>query len=236
VTLLLVAVGLLAGLAGPAAYAASAATSRTNGTNPLAGPSSGGFGMGGPGGMRGGGQMPAAIRKMMEEGRFPGGRPPFGNTPPNGSAGPGGAGGSGAAGQRGGGPGGGGPGGMGGEVSSQLIAYLEKNRGGATWLLAVPSAQSASSIILQTGQPVIAMGGFTGSDPAMTVQKLQAYVKAGKLHYVMTGGGGPGGGGPGGGGSSAVTSWVAKNCTAVKPSAYGVSTSTQSNQTVYRCD
>jgi hypothetical protein len=120
VTVLLVAVGLLAGLAGPAAYAASAATSRTNGTNPLAGPSSGGFGMGGPGGMRGG-QMPAAVRKMMEEGRFPGGRPPSGNTPPNGSTRPGGAGGSGAAGQRGG-PGGGGPGGMGGEVSSQLIS------------------------------------------------------------------------------------------------------------------
>jgi 4-amino-4-deoxy-L-arabinose transferase-like glycosyltransferase len=115
-------------------------------------------------------------------------------------------------------------------VSSQLISYLEKNRDGATWLLAVPSAQSASSIIIQTGQAVIAMGGFTGSDPAMTVEKLQAYVKAGKLHYVMTGGAGPGGDG-----SSSVTSWVSKNCTALKPATYGVSTSTQSNQTVYRC-
>lgn len=124
-----------------------------------------------------------------------------------------------------------------GQVSSQLISYLEKNRGGATWLLAVPSAQNASSIILQTGQAVMAMGGFTGSDPAMTVAKLQAYVKAGKLHYVMTGGGGFGGG-PGGGGSSAVTSWVTKNCTAVKPATYGLTTSTQTGQTgqtVYRC-
>jgi 4-amino-4-deoxy-L-arabinose transferase-like glycosyltransferase len=231
VTVLLAAVGLLAGLAGPAAYAASAATGRTNGTNPLAGPSSGGFGMGGPGGMPGRGQMPAAVREMMREGRFPGGRPAFGNTPPNGSTQPGGTGtGTGGFGgaQRGG-PGGGGPGGR-DQVSSQLISYLEKNRDGATWLLAVPSAQSASSIILQTGQAVIAMGGFTGSDPAMTVAKLQAYVNAGKLHYVMTGGGGPGGEG-----SSSVTSWVSKNCTAVKPATYGVSTSTQSNQTVYRC-
>jgi hypothetical protein len=117
-----------------------------------------------------------------------------------------------------------------GQVSSQLISYLEKNRDGATWLLAVPSAQNASSIIIQTGQAVMDMGGFTGSDPAMTVEKLQAYVKAGKLHYVMTGGGGPGGDG-----TSSVTSWVAKNCTAVKPATYGVSTSTQSDQIVYRC-
>jgi hypothetical protein len=116
-----------------------------------------------------------------------------------------------------------------GQVSSQLISYLEKNRDGATWLLAVPSAQTASSIIIQTGQAVIAMGGFTGSDPAMTVTKLQAYVRAGKLHYVMTGGGGPGGGG------SSVTSWVSTNCTAVKPATYGVSSSSQTEQTVYRC-
>ena len=124
---------------------------------------------------------------------------------------------------------------MGGETSTQLSSYLKQHRDGATWLLAVPSAQNASSIILQTGLPVIAMGGFTGSDPAMTVQKLQAYVKEGKLHYVMTGGGGPGGGGPGGGTNSTVTAWVTKNCSAVSPSAYGGSTSGQTGQTIYRC-
>lgn len=48
-----------------------------------------------------------------------------------------------------------------------MIAYLEKHQGGATWLVAVSSAQEASSIILKTGRPVIAMGGFTGTDPAM---------------------------------------------------------------------
>jgi 4-amino-4-deoxy-L-arabinose transferase-like glycosyltransferase len=226
VTVLVAALGLVAGLAGPAAYAASAAVGRPNGSNPLAGPSSGGF-MGGPGGMPGRGQMPAAVREMMREGGVPGGSPPFGNappgsTPPGGSGGTGGSGGFRGAGQRGG------PDGM-GQVSSQLISYLEKNRDGATWLLAVPSAQTASSIIIQTGQAVIAMGGFTGSDPAMTVTKLQAYVRAGKLHYVMTGGGGPGGGG------SSVTSWVSTNCTAVKPATYGVSSSSQTEQTVYRC-
>jgi 4-amino-4-deoxy-L-arabinose transferase-like glycosyltransferase len=233
-TVVVAVLGLLAGLAGPAAYAASAAAGRSNGTNPLAGPASGGFGPGGPGGfgMGGpggpGGRMPEDVRKMMEEGRFPGGGRPPGGMP----------GASDASGRRGGAPGsggfGGGFGGPGGEVSSQLISYLQKHRDGATWLVAVARAPSASSIILQTGQPVIAMGGFTGNDPAMTVPRLQAYVKAGKLHYVMTGGGGPGGRG-----DDAVTSWVEKNCTAVQPSEYGASTSSaqsdQNAQSVYRC-
>ena len=44
------------------------------------------------------------------------------------------------------------------------------------------------------------MGGFSGSDPAMPVEKLQSLVASGQLRFVMVGGGGPGGGGPGGGG------------------------------------
>ena len=56
-----------------------------------------------------------------------------------------------------GGPGGfGGGGPRGGNVSSQMVRYLEENQGSATWLVAVSSAQSAGSLILQTGRPVIA--------------------------------------------------------------------------------
>jgi 4-amino-4-deoxy-L-arabinose transferase-like glycosyltransferase len=123
------------------------------------------------------------------------------------------------------------------EVSSQMVSYLEKNQNGATWLVAVSDSQTAASMILQTGRPVISMFGFTGSDHAMTAQKLQQLVKAGKLHYVMTGGGfgGGGRGGPGGGNSD-VTSWVTKNCTAVKASEYaGSSSSTQNGASLYRC-
>jgi hypothetical protein len=163
---------------------------------------------------------------------MPGEVPGGGTGRPNGDGGQGGF-----PGGRGGFPGGGGGfpggGGPGGEANTQLISYLQKNRGGATWLLAVPSAMSASSIIIKTGEPVMAMGGFTGSDPAMTVSKLQQYVKSGKLRFVMVGGGGPGGGG------SDVTTWVTKNCQAVKASEYGgTSTSSaqrQNSQGLYRC-
>ena len=125
--------------------------------------------------------------------------------------------------------------GMPGDVSGAMLTYLKNHRGGATWLVAVSNSQSAASIILQTGQPAISMFGFIGSDHAMTVQRLQQLVRAGKLHYVMVGGGGPGGGGFGGG-NSAVTSWVTKNCTAVKPADYGgSSSSTQTGGSLYRC-
>jgi len=86
----------------------------------------------------------------------------------------------------------------------------------ATWLVAVPSAQEASTIILLTGRPVIAMGGFTGGDPAMTVDELQRYVREGRLRYIILGGRM----GPGGGANSAVTAWVQKNGTAVSAGEY----------------
>ncbi len=138
-----------------------------------------------------------------------------------------------------GGPGGaGGAGGLGGEVSTQLISYLKAHRDGAAWLVAVQGSQEASGIILQTGGiPVMAMGGFTGTDAAPTVAQLEQYVKQGKLRYVLTGGrGGIGGGGFGGGGNGTVgaaVSWVEQNCSAVPASAYGGSAT--GAQALYRC-
>ncbi|MFC6899951.1 hypothetical protein ACFQGX_32265 [Nonomuraea dietziae] len=101
--------------------------------------------------------------------------------------------------------------GPGGGVSSALIAYLEQNQGTATWLVAVGSARQAAPIILETGEPVIAMGGFTGRDPALTVQGLKELVASGRLKYVMAD---DARGGPGRG-DSEVTDWVRATCAAV---------------------
>jgi 4-amino-4-deoxy-L-arabinose transferase-like glycosyltransferase len=132
----------------------------------------------------------------------------------------------------------------GGELAadSSLVSYLVENQGPAHWIVAVSGSQSAAAIQLAAGQPVMAMGGFTGSDPAPTLEQLKAYVANGELRYLLVGGrmGGPvgagpglvtlpsgpgagiqgaaGGFGPGGpdtGGSAAVLSWVASACTAV---------------------
>jgi 4-amino-4-deoxy-L-arabinose transferase-like glycosyltransferase len=102
-------------------------------------------------------------------------------------------------------------------VDSRLIAYLERNQGGARWLVAVGDAHSASAMILKTGRPVIAMGGFTGSDPAMTVGKLRRYVQDGRLRYVLTGDRM----GRGRDGGSEVTGWVRQNCAVVPAAEYG---------------
>ncbi len=66
----------------------------------------------------------------------------------------------------------------------------------------------------RTGDPVMAIGGFNGTDPTPSLAEFKADVAAGKIHYFVSsgGGGGFGGGGPGGPGasraSSAIASWV----------------------------
>jgi 4-amino-4-deoxy-L-arabinose transferase-like glycosyltransferase len=112
---------------------------------------------------------------------------------------------------------GGQPGGQpGGETAnSALVAYLKANQAGYFYLMAVSSANQASALALTTGEPVLATGGFSGTDPALTVAKLQALVATKQVRYILLGGGGPGGS------NADVTSWVQAHGTAVDASAYG---------------
>ena len=114
----------------------------------------------------------------------------------------------------GGGGGFGGPGGFGagpGAVDSDssavveetaLMKYLVANKGTAQYMVAVDGAQAAEPLILATGEPVMAMGGFNGSDDAPTLAEFQRMVAEKKIRFVLVGGagqGGPGGmPGPGG--------------------------------------
>jgi 4-amino-4-deoxy-L-arabinose transferase-like glycosyltransferase len=96
---------------------------------------------------------------------------------------------------------------------SALLDYLVANRGNARWIVAANSAQEAGSIELATGLPVMAMGGFTGSDPAPTADQLKAYVASGELRFVLVNSQGGAFGGFGGGfGGTDRTSWVMSNC------------------------
>ncbi|MFJ2236906.1 ArnT family glycosyltransferase [Streptomyces sp. NPDC087859] len=230
------AAAVVASVAGPAAYAWSVPSGSgggMGGTNPTAGPSTGGGfgGGGGRGGMPGGGTGggPGGTQQGGQnggqaEGGFPGGGQ-NGEAPGGGQMMPGGGDGELPSGGQNSqsGPGGmtGGGGGMSGGASSELISYLKKHQDGATWLLAVSSSQSAAQLIMSSGEPVISMWGWSGSDRAMTLARLKELVKAGKLHYIQVGGGGMGGGPGGGSGlSTEVTEWVQKNGTAVKESEY----------------
>lgn len=174
-----------------------------------AGPSANGTsnGFGGPGGPG----RPAGI----PSGSF--GSPPggFGGPPPsvNGPAGqPGGfappgtsasSTGRGAFGQHNGG----GPGEA--VANTALITYLESHRGTATYLVATPSSNEAAPIIIATGRPVMSLGGFTGSDPILTVSQLASMAKKGEIRYFLLGGrGGPGG-------SNGLTTWIEQHSKAI---------------------
>jgi 4-amino-4-deoxy-L-arabinose transferase-like glycosyltransferase len=198
-------VAVLVGLVGPASYAFATVASPHGGAIPSAGPAvAGRFGFGG--GRRAGNFPPPGNFTPPANGnglpQFPGGQNPF----PGGGQFPGG--------------GGGARGGIGGlldsrKPSSTLTALLEKNSGSYTWVAAAVGANNAAGYQLATNDPVMAIGGFNGTDPSPTLAQFQQYVRDGKIHYFIAGGGfGGGGGGFGGnasGSGTAITSWVTSN-------------------------
>ena len=93
---------------------------------------------------------------------------------------------------------------------------LDADSADYTWVAATIGANQASGYQLATGDPVMAIGGFNGTDPAPTLAEFQALVADGRVHYFIAGGmGGPGGGGPGGGSgtSSDISAWVQSSFT-----------------------
>ncbi|MCX4812460.1 glycosyltransferase family 39 protein [Streptomyces sp. NBC_01239] len=236
--LALAAVGLsiVAGLAGPTAYTLSTVDSAHTGSIPTAGPAGasmmgGGPGGGGRGGFGGGnrtggtGTMPGQQgggTTQNQGGGFPGGGTGGGTgTMPGGGTGtmPGGGTGTqrqggGFGGQTGGDGGMGGGGGVGGllngaTVTSAAKKLLQTDVGKYTWVAASIGSQNAASYQLATGDPVMAIGGFNGTDPSPTLAQFKKYVADGRIHYFISGGTGMGGSSTGS--SSQISSWVEKN-------------------------
>jgi len=132
----------------------------------------------------------------------------------------------------GGGPGGGMPGGVrgpggltrgttgglldGSTSTGTITAMLQKDADSYTWAAAAIGSNVASGYQLASQEPVMAIGGFNGSDPSPTLAQFKQYVANGEIHYFIASGGGMGGGGmsPGGGTSNQITSWVESTFTA----------------------
>ncbi len=55
-------------------------------------------------------------------------------------------------------------------------------------MAAAIGSNSASGYQLASGDPVMAIGGFNGSDPSPTLAQFQQYVADGKIHYFVGGG------------------------------------------------
>jgi hypothetical protein len=103
----------------------------------------------------------------------------------------------------------------GAEVDSAARELLETDADDYTWAAAAIGAQNAGSYQLATGEPVMAIGGFNGTDPSPTLARFKEYVAEGKIHYFVPGGNGGGMGGSGSGTSARIASWVEANFTEV---------------------
>ena len=226
--------GLVAGLAGPAGYTLQTVGSAHSGSLPSAGPAVTGTGFGGaPGGSRGGfpaggggaggggfggrtgsgsGQPPTGAGNGTGGG-FPGART-GGTGGPGGTGRTGRTGGTGSPGTAGGGAGGG-AGTLlnGSDPGSAVTALLKVDAATYTWVAAGIGSQNAAGYQLATGDPVMAVGGFNGTDPAPSLARFEEYVEAGKIHYFIGGGIGLTGS-SGSNDSSEIASWVAAHYTA----------------------
>ncbi|RQX20559.1 glycosyl transferase, partial [Micromonospora ureilytica] len=108
-------------------------------------------------------------------------------------------------------------GGMGGlldarEPSAALRELLERDSADYTWVAATVGSNNASGYQLATGEPVMPIGGFNGSDPSPTLAQFQRYVADGKIHYFVGGGGFRANGGSSA--SQEIAAWVAETFTA----------------------
>ena len=72
-------------------------------------------------------------------------------------------------------------------AETALIAFLRANHHGERFLLATPSAQLASPVIIATGEPVMAMGGFHGLDPILTPERLARLVEERQVRFILLG-------------------------------------------------
>ena len=147
---LVLAVALAGAATGPAAYTLNTVATPHTGSIVTAGPVSS---QGGPGGTRGGFTPGEAGRDGRRT--FPDGGTPQGQTGQSTTGRAAGLGQSGTA-------------------STALVQLLQADAGRFRWAAATIGSQSAATYQLAGEQPVMAIGGFTGSDPSPTLAQFQA--------------------------------------------------------------
>jgi 4-amino-4-deoxy-L-arabinose transferase-like glycosyltransferase len=93
--------------------------------------------------------------------------------------------------------------------TAELTHVLQADAGSYTWVAATIGSNSASGYQLATGDPVMSIGGFNGTDPAPTLAQFQSDVASGQIHYFIAAGG-RGRGFSGGSTSGQIESWVTR--------------------------
>ncbi|NFC87729.1 dolichyl-phosphate-mannose-protein mannosyltransferase [Clostridium botulinum] len=89
--------------------------------------------------------------------------------------------------------------------NTKLIEFLKSHKTNEKYLLVTSSTNGyASDIIINTGESVMALGGFFGTDKVITLDEFKKLVNNGEVRYVMVGG-------MGGNSSSDIMNWVKEN-------------------------
>jgi 4-amino-4-deoxy-L-arabinose transferase-like glycosyltransferase len=70
-------------------------------------------------------------------------------------------------------------------VDSRLIDFLLANRGDERFLVAGPSSMIVAPIIIETGMPAMALGGFGGHDQILTKEQFADAVASGEVRFVF---------------------------------------------------
>jgi len=113
-------------------------------------------------------------------------------------------------------------------IDTKLLAYLTANNTGEKFLFATTNVGTAEAYIIQSGQAVMAMGGFSGSDPILTVDKLKQMIANNEIKYFLSSSGGPGRG------NKDVQTWISQNGKVVPQSEWQSSTENSSGMNMGR--
>ncbi|MBC2127100.1 ArnT family glycosyltransferase [Listeria marthii] len=109
-------------------------------------------------------------------------------------------------------------------VDSGLISYLQKNNTGETYLFGTTDATTAGPYIIKTKEAVMALGGFNGTDPTLTVKQLKQMIKSGEIKYFYLPSNSKAS-------DSDVVKWIQENGTEIDQSEWSSSTSTDDDTT-----
>ena len=67
---------------------------------------------------------------------------------------------------------------------------MQTNAGNYRWVAATTGDNEAASLQLASGCPVMALGGYNGTDPAVSLAAFQQLVARGEIHYYVPDSGG----------------------------------------------
>ncbi|PPI89445.1 glycosyl transferase [Nocardia nova] len=98
--------------------------------------------------------------------------------------------------------------------SEKLTALLDRDGEAYEWVAATVSSNRAAGYQLATELPVMAIGGFNGSDPAPTLNQFRDHVAALDIHYFVDGADRGPGDGAADSTAARITAWVRHHFTA----------------------